>query len=284
MWSRYGGLKQIDSFGPQGQTILEYSIYDAIQAGFDHVVLVIRESFAQDFKNILGARFDHKIKVDYAFQGMELDYAGVSHVTREKPRGTWHAVLVAKDLVDQPFCVINADDYYGRSGFVEMYNFLTTSSSPTTASMVAYPLQNTLSDHGTVNRWICAIDDQENLSEVVEHLKIQKKWDVAKDENGHIISLDSPASMNLLWFHHTFFDYLENEFLNFVKENNQETRKEFYIPSALNSFIHTWGWSCKVLMSNDSRYGVTYPDDKEMVVSALSGLHAAGVYPRNLRA
>lgn len=283
MWSRYWWLKQIDSFGPSGETLLEYSIYDAMHAWFDHVVLVVRKEFQQEFHDKLWSRFSDNIRVDYVYQEVNPSVSWVDLVHREIPRGTGHAVLVAKEVIDQPFCVINADDYYGKDWFASMYTFLSKKASSKVCGMIGYVLNNTLSDHGTVNRWICELSDQATLVSVTEHLKIwrQKGW-IVRDSEDIVIDDQAIVSMNFWWYDASFFPYLEKKFHQFLDENKGEQKKEFYIPAVTNDFIHESGHSCYVLVSNDAWYGVTYAADKEIVQEKISSLIERMVYPTPL--
>jgi len=283
MWSRYGWLKQIDSFGPSWETLLEYSIYDAMHAWFDHVVLVVRKEFQQEFHDKLGSRFFDHIRVDYVYQEVNPIIDWIDLIVREKPRGTGHAVLAAKELIDQPFCVINADDYYGKDWFTSMYTFLTKKASSKTCGMIGYVLNNTLSDHGTVNRWICKLSDEWTLVSVTEHLKIGRQEDgVVRDSEEIIIDDQVIVSMNFWWYDASFFSYLEKKFHAFLEENKNEPKKEFYIPAATNDFIHESGNSCDVLVSHDAWYGVTYAADKEIVQNKISSLIKNDIYPTPL--
>lgn len=284
MWSRYGWLKQIDWFGPNGETILEYSIYDAIRVGFDHVVLVIRESFHEQFKEVLWSKFQDKIKVDYVFQEINPQVEWFDDLPhREKPRGTGHAVLAARDAIDQPFCVINADDYYWVDGYRQMLDWLSNNCKENTCSMIWYVLKNTLSENWTVNRWICEVNSDGKLLNVAERLKIERNSPTTViNPNGHTLPDDSIVSMNFWWFHQNFFWFLESEFHTFLKDKWGLENYEFYIPAAANSFAKKEGNWCDVMVSQDRRYGVTYADDKKTTQDAILGLVESGVYPNNL--
>ena len=285
MWSRYWWLKQIDGFGPNWETILEYSIFDAIRAWFDHVVLVIRESFHQQFKDVLGSRFDNKIKVSYVYQEINPKVAGFESLPeRNKPRWTWHAVLSAKELVDWPFCVINADDYYGVDWFKQMFDFLSTRCKENTCSMVWYILQNTLSKNWTVNRGICKVDKEWNLENITERLKVSQSSDTtASKPDGEETSIKSVVSMNFRWFHQSIFDVFETKFREFLKEKWSDEWAEFYITVPPNSFVHSKEKICEVLVSEDKRYGVTYAEDKPVTQEAILDLVDRWLYPSPLR-
>lgn len=284
MWSRYGWLKQIDWFGPNWETILEYSIYDAIRVWFDHVVLVIRESFHKQFQDVLWSKFADKIKVDYTFQEINPDVPWFNNLPhREKPWGTGHAVLAASNVIDQPFCVINADDYYGVDGYRQMLDWLSNNCKENTCSMIWYVLKNTLSNNGTVNRWICEVDESGKLINVAEWLKIERNSPTTViNPNGHTLPDNNIVSMNFWWFHQGFFWFLESEFHTFLKEKGQLENYEFYIPAAANNFAKSDWNSCKVMVSEDKRYGVTYADDKKTTQEAIQKLIENEVYPNNL--
>lgn len=284
MGSRYGGLKQIDGFGPHDETILEYSVYDAIRAWFTDVVLIIRESFYEQFKEVLGNRFDDKIRVQYVFQEINPSiewFEDIQH--REKPRGTGHAVLAARDVVDSNFCVINADDYYGVDAYRQMFDWLSNKCKEDSCSMVGYILKNTLSDHGTVNRWICEVDDTWQLVNVQEWLKLWRdSATTVINPNGDSLPDTSIVSMNFWWFHQSFFNYLEDEFHKFLTVHGQDEWYEFYIPSAANNFSQNKANSCDVMISEDSWYGVTYAKDKETTQQAITKLVNEWIYPDHL--
>lgn len=284
MWSRYGWLKQIDWFGPHGETILEYSVYDAIKAWFDHVVLVIRESFYEQFKEVLGSRFDDKIKVTYVFQEINPTVEWFNLIHREKPRGTGHAVLAAKEVIDGNFCVINADDYYGVDAYTQMGEYLTDRCTPNTCSMVGYILKNTLSGNWSVNRWICHLREDWTLDDVHERIKLeQDSPTTVVNPNWDNLPIESITSLNFRWFNASFFDHLEKEFHVFLKEHGQEETYEFFLPSAINSYIHLPWNSCEVMVSHDKRHGVSYANDKPVVQNAIQVLVSEWTYPSPIR-
>ncbi len=288
MGSRYGGLKQIDPVGTSGEAIIEYSIYDAIEAGFGKVVFVIRKSIEEAFKEKFANKFQDKIQVEYVFQELDAPVAGITEFPhREKPWGTGHAVLVAKDVVNEPFAVINADDYYGKAAYQQMADFLTGKCAADHYSMVAYTLRNTLSDAGTVNRGICATDKEGYLQDVVERTKIQREGDgivYFQDENGDKQSVPDTAlvSMNFWGFHPSYFDALETGFRAFVKDNWEKPRAELYIPTVVNAQLKANEIKLSVLPNDEQWYGVTYQEDKPIVVEAFKELHAKGAYPAPL--
>ncbi len=288
MGSRYGGLKQLDSLGPNGETILDYSVYDAIEAGFNKVVFVIREFFAEDFKAKVASKFEDKIDVRYVFQPVNpsLDFAP-DLPEREKPWGTNHAVFVCKDEVHEPFCVINADDYYGKDGFSKMASFLRNDVSDDLYSMIGYELKNTLSDSGYVNRGVCVLDG-EYLSDVVETLKIKREDDglvYSHDDHGNRvkeIDENSIVSMNFWGFPASYFDELETGFRNFVLANKENPKAEYYIPNLVDELIKADKIKCLVIPSADNWYGVTYKEDAEEVKKNFKRMDSEGVYPSPL--
>lgn len=286
MGSRYGGLKQIDPMGPNGETVLDYSVYDAIRAGFDRVIFVIREDFADAFREGIGARFAGRIQVDYAFQKLDdLPEPFTPPAERTKPWGTTHAVRAARHLVDGPFAVINADDFYGRDAYARAAEFL-AEVSPETCALIAYPLENTLSDHGQVNRGICEVSAEGWLEGVEEFVKIGREADgkvtgVGLDGVRREISPSAPASMNFWLFPGQFMQDLEGEFVDFLRKNLAVTG-ESYIPTVVDSLIHKGKTSCLAITTSSSWFGVTYADDKEHVVRAIQNLIASGEYPHSL--
>jgi len=286
MGSRYGGLKQVDALGPDGEALIEYSIYDAIRAGFGKVVFVIRESIEEAFKEKIGDQFSDQIEVRYAFQEINTPIDGVDDIPeREKPWGTGHAVLVARDQIQEPFAVINADDYYGIDSFQVVADFLRDDCSPTNYAMVAYRMGNTLSDAGHVNRGVCETDADGNLTTVVERHKIQRTPDGITFEDPHetgILQEDTLVSMNFWGFHPNVFDYLREDFIQFVKDHRDQPRAEFYIPLIVNRLIQDDLVKLSVLSTDARWYGVTYQEDKPMVQRAFRQLQEAGKYPRPL--
>ncbi len=289
MGSRYGGLKQLDPVGPSGEVILDYSVYDALQAGFDKVVFVIRKDFEEQFRNDLGKRFESKIAVDYAFQALEdLPDGHTVPAGREKPWGTGHAVLAARDVVDAPFVVINADDFYGRESYATIAEYLRTSanSDKEATCMVGFPLRNTLSEHGTVARGLCQCDDDHYLVSVVETTSIRKVPEGAayEDESGCAQVLDGTelASMNMWGFQPSFFPLLQSLFGEFLSTQCESPNSEFYIPFAVDQLIQEGRASTRVLRTDSQWFGVTYQEDKPLVVQSLADLVTQGVYPSSL--
>jgi len=291
MGSRYGGLKQMDPMGPHGETVLDYSVYDAIRAGFGRVVFIIREDFAEAFQQGVGARFADRIQVDYAFQKSDDLPAGFSTPEgRSKPWGTAHAVRSARDLVKEPFAVINADDFYGSDAYLRAAKFLTTSHAPNDKAqyaMVGYPLMNTLSEHGDVNRGICTLDAQGLLSSVEEYVKIERDADGvvrgnSLDGTRKNVAEGAPVSMNFWAFTRSFYDYLEIGFTDFLTQFGQQEKSEYYIPTAIDAMIRAGKADCTVLETTSRWFGVTYPDDKQHVVASIAKLIDSGEYPSDL--
>ena len=290
MGSRYGGLKQMDPMGPNGETVLDYSVYDAIRAGFGRVVFIIREDFADAFKEGVGSRFADRIEVDYVFQ--KLDDLPAGHTVpegRTKPWGTAHAVRAARDAVKERFAVINADDFYGRDAYARAAAFFNSlpSGSDQGMAMVGYPLENTLSDHGNVNRGICKIDEQGLLTNVEEYLEISRETDGevrgnALDGSRRVVPAGSLVSMNFWAFSPAFFPQLEEAFTRFLAESGTQMKSECYIPTVVDHLIHGGYAECPVLSTTSQWFGVTYPDDKPFVVESIRKLIAAGEYPEKL--
>ncbi len=282
MGSRYGGLKQLDPMGPAGETVLDYSVFDAIRVGFDRVIFVIREDFAEAFRDGIGARFAGRIQVDYAFQRLDdLPEPYTPPAERTKPWGTSHAILAARHLVDSPFAVINADDFYGRDAYARAADFMRRITTAECA-LVAYPLRNTLSDHGQVNRGICEAEGG-ILRSVEEVLRIGRETDGSVtgewlDGTRREISADAPVSMNFWVFPAEFIAALEAEFLKFLAGGIGVTG-ECYIPTVVDSLIRQQRTVCRVIETDASWFGVTYPEDKEPVVQSIRAMITAGEYP-----
>lgn len=286
MGSRYGGLKQIDGVGPNEEPIIEYSIYDAIRAGFGKVVFIIRRDIEEAFKAKFAGKFDDKIAIDYVFQEKDSFVpAGTDISYREKPWGTAHAMLVAAPAVNEPFAVINADDYYGVEAFRTIYKFLTEDCSPKLHTMVGYILRNTLSEHGTVNRGVATTTDDNYLATVVERLKIGHRdggVSFLEEEAQHALDIDSVVSMNFWGFHPAIFKQTEEMFHQFVADTMGQPKAEFLIPEVVDHLIKTEQAKVSVLTSHDRWYGVTYQEDKPMVVEAFKGLLSKDTYPVDL--
>ncbi len=291
MGSRYGGLKQMDPMGPNGETVLDYSVYDAIRAGFGRVVFIIREDFAEAFRQGVGGRFADLIQVDYAFQKLEDLPAGFSiPVGRAKPWGTAHAVRAARHLVKESFAVINADDFYGSDAYERAAAFLAIPRSENDKAhyaMVGYPLVNTLSDHGDVNRGICTRDAHGLLTGVEEYVKIEREADAvvrgnALDGTRKQVCEVSPVSMNFWAFSHCFYNHLEEDFTKFLTAFGNVEKSEYYIPTVVDALIRSGKADCSVLDTTSHWFGVTYPDDKQHVVASIRKLITTGEYPANL--
>jgi NDP-sugar pyrophosphorylase family protein len=287
MGSRFGGLKQVEPVGPNGEAIIDYTIYDAIRAGFGKVVFIIRESFADAFREKFDAKLKGKIDVEYVFQELNnLPEGFALPEGREKPWGTAHAILVAKDVVKEPFCALNADDFYGKEAYQVMADFLTSSTDKTEYSMVGYQLKNTLSDFGSVSRGICAVDDNNKLLKIVETTKIVKKDDgvvsIEADGSEHALTGNENASMNIWGFKPSIFETLENKFVEFLKTEIHKPKSEMYIPSVVFEMIDEKLASVKVLEADSPWFGVTYKEDKPLVVNKLRALIDAGEYPKKL--
>jgi len=288
MGSRYGGLKQIDPVGPSGEIIIDYSIFDAMRAGFGKIVFIIRKEIEESFKETIGTRFEGKILVEYAYQELDALPGGFElPAERAKPWGTGHAILAAKNVINEPFAVINADDFYGKSGYQLLADYLSSAKDGEMADfcMVGYILRNTLSEHGSVARGVCGLDSDGNLENVVEMTKIEKVGDSARNaEEGAEKDLtgDEIVSLNLWGFTPSIFVHLENLFVEFLKENINEPKKEFFIPSVVDALIKQGRATVKVLKSSDSWFGITYRDDKPKVVESVNKLVAEGIYPDKL--
>lgn len=286
MASRYGSMKQIQSFGPSGETIMEYSIFDAIKAGYKKVVFIIRKEFLDDFKEVFGTKLEGKVEVDYVFQ--ELDaFTGNKNIPegRTKPWGTAHAVLCAKDQVKEPFAVINADDFYGRDAFVKSYEFLTKEVSPKKYAIIGYELLKTLSENGTVNRGVCQVDDEYNLVSIAERLNISLKDGkivCEDDQEPKELPMDSQVSMNFWCFDPSIFEYSEKLFHDFLDKNMENPKAEFFIPIVADQFINDEVGEIKVIPTSAQWFGVTYKEDAPDVQKSLDELVDKGEYEQSL--
>ncbi|MBV6442875.1 MAG: hypothetical protein EPGJADBJ_04601 [Saprospiraceae bacterium] len=284
--SRYGGLKQADGMGPGGETILEYSVFDAIRAGFGKVVFVIRRDIEDAFREVVGCKVEPHIHTEYAFQEITtgLDWLAEPPV-RQKPWGTGHAILSARDHIREPFVAINADDFYGADAFQAIGQFLRNDCSPSQYGMVAYRLSNTLSENGAVSRGVCSVNSGGFLTDVVERTKIERYPDgiFFTDETGrHFLADDTPVSMNFWGFHPAVFEEIESQFRDFVLQNKDNPKAEFYIPKVVNTLIEADKVRVKVLSSDSQWYGVTYPEDKETVQAALTEMVTEKIYRKKL--
>ena len=289
MGSRYGGNKQIDGMGPHGEMLMLYSIFDAIEAGFTKVVFVIKHDFEARFKEMVGAQLTGKIQVDYAFQEMHKLPEGCSvPAERTKPLGTVQAVLSAKDLIHEPFAVINADDYYGKTAFSIIHDHLETLKPEKEACMAGYYLKNTVSEHGHVTRGVCATDAHGCLTSVTETYKIQPFpdgtiRDTENDPAGVILNPESLVSMNFFGFTPWFFTIAEKHFKAFLQSlSPEEMKAEFVLPVLVDQLMHQEGLSVDVLPTDSAWFGVTYQEDKPYVQEELRLMHQRGDYPEKL--
>ncbi len=287
MGSRYGGNKQLDQVGPSGETIIDYSIYDAKRAGFGKVVFVIRRDIEEQFKETFVKRLRNVIEIDYVFQDLGNLPGGYKVPEgRQKPWGTSHAILVTEPKIHEPFGVINADDYYGYDAFKVLYRFLTEDTNDSNYCIVGYRLGNTLSDHGHVNRGICRVSSDGFLEHMVETRGIEKRPDgvFAPDAAGNInrYTGDEIVSMNLFGFKPSVYKYLNIEFTNFLKERMSDPKAELDIPTSLDKFVKKGEITIQILRSNSHWFGVTYREDKPFVVESIRKMVDQGMYPEKL--
>jgi NDP-sugar pyrophosphorylase family protein len=289
MGSRYGGIKQIEPVGPSGEAIIDYSIYDAVQAGFSEVVFIIRKAIEEDFKKYIGSRFSDKIKVTYCFQQLEsaLPEGFIIPEGRDKPWGTGQAVLCAKDTVTAPFVVINADDFYGSDSFRKTAEFLSTVSNDSTDfAMAGYPILNTLSDFGSVSRGICTADKNDFLTSIEEHVKISNEDGTIisrqPNENPRELTGKETVSMNFWCLTPVVFEYLEKYFKEFLLEKGQELKSEIYLPIVLGEMTDKGDSTVKVIKTDSQWFGVTYKEDKPLVQENVKKLIDEGKYPTPL--
>lgn len=287
--SRFGGLKQMESVGPGGATLLDYSLFDALRAGFGKVVFILRREMEADFRKAVGEKWEPKISVGYAFQELSDVPSGFKTPPhRQKPWGTGHAILSAREAVPEPFAVINADDYYGRQTFQAMADHLKEIRDlrSTDYSMVGFQIAHTLSDHGTVSRALCEPDNEGKLGKIVERLKVSKTKGgaVYLDEAGvaHSLVGNELVSMNIWGFTPAIFPQLRGLFQEFLAEKGQEDKSEFLVPKAIGLLISRKQAEVKILPTPDSWFGLTYPQDREQARASISRLISEGVYPQNL--
>jgi UTP-glucose-1-phosphate uridylyltransferase len=285
--TRYSGLKQIDAIGPYGQTIIDYSIYDGLRAGFGQVVFVIRHYFEQAFQEKVSRKFEKSVETAYAYQ--ELDACLGDFLVppqREKPWGTGHAILVAREIIQGPFAVVNADDYYGRESLKKIAGFLTGAAGPQDYAMVGYTLKNTLSEYGTVARGVTEYDEHMRLKRVIERKKVEKAAGGIRyldpDGTSHALTGAELVSMNLWGFQPSIFGFLEAQFVQFLAEHGREKNSELYIPSVVDQLVTTRQATVKVLPTDDPWFGVTYRADKSIAAACIRKLTDAGVYPERL--
>ncbi len=286
MASRYGSMKQTEGFGPAGETIMDYSIYDAIRAGFGKVVFIIRKDFAEGFKASFEPKLQGKIKTEYVYQEMDSYLNGLEMPAgRTKPWGTAHAVLCGKIVINEPFAVINADDYYGVDAFVKAADFLNTKCDAKHYAIIGYELERTLSDHGSVSRGVCKVDADNNLISIKERTKIYKDNDVItyEDEEGkHTVPSHSSVSMNFWCFHPALFETTEKLFQDFVKKNMNNIKAEFFIPIVAEDFMENQGGEISVIPTSSQWFGVTYKEDAPVVKASVDKLVADKIYPPSL--
>jgi len=278
MGSRFGGLKQIEPVGRNGEAILDFSVYDAIKAGFTKVVFVIKHAIEKDFKEIVGKRIEKKIKVEYVFQETDILPQGYTcPADREKPWGTAHAILCCKDVVKEPFAVVNADDFYGRSAFEQIAEYLQNEEK--NYCMVGFRLVNTLTENGYVSRGVCEIDNHSCLTKVTERTKIiDCKYTEDDGKTWEPLSPDTVVSMNLWGFMPDIFNHIEKGFKEFLNEKINVPKSEYYLPSVVSTLIENGQKSVDVLVAEDKWYGVTYKEDKQNVVNAIGAMIDAGLY------
>lgn len=283
--SRYGGLKQLDSVGPNGETIIDYSVYDAIRAGFGKIVFIIRRDIEKDFKDLIGSKYSGKIKIDYAFQELTSLPDGFSApANRKKPWGTGHAILMAKDIIHEAFAVINSDDFYGSESFNILAEYFQTIPADNTTeeyTMVGFKLNNTMSEHGTVARGICAFNDKGHLQTLTETLGIKNDGATVTSDTGQL-SGDEIVSMNMWGFRPSLFDHLDSQFRTFLTTNADNMKSEFFIPTVINSLINSGQANVRVLSTSSSWFGVTYREDKPRVMKSIQNMIEQDLYPSPL--
>jgi dTDP-glucose pyrophosphorylase len=287
MGTRYGGNKQLDEVGPSGETIIDYSIYDAIRAGFGKIVFVIRRDIEEQVKERFAEKLKGKIEVDYVFQEITNLPEGVKvSPDRQKPWGTSHAILVTAQKIKEPFGVINADDYYGVESFKILRDFLVNDNDPNCYCIVGYKMGNTLSEHGHVNRGVCRVGEDGLLRNIAEVRQIEKTKNGAKapGEDGNPIQFtgNEVVSMNLWGFKPSCFKYLGDEFRNFIDKNGQDLKAELDIPTSIDKFVKNGEVTIKILMSNERWFGVTYREDKPFVVESINNMISKGIYPMKI--
>ncbi len=288
MGSRYGGLKQLDGLGPNGETIMDYSIFDAIRGGFGKVVFVIRKDFEKDFREKIISKYENHIPVELVFQDKnDLPDGFTCPEERVKPWGTNHALMMGKSVINEPFAVINADDFYGRDSFAVLAKELVAMEGTINRyCMVGYRVGNTLSESGTVARGICGTNEEGNLTTVVERTEIMRVDGKVsyKDEEGAWVAIEdnTPVSMNMWGFTPDYFQHSDEMFVDFLKERGQELKSEFFIPLVVNELINSNTSTVRVLDTTSKWFGVTYAEDRQGVVDKIQALIDAGEYPANL--
>ncbi|MFD1631130.1 nucleotidyltransferase family protein [Pseudopedobacter beijingensis] len=287
MASRYGSLKQVDSFGPSGETIIDYSIYDAIKAGFKKVAFIVKKDYHHEFKRIFDQKLAGKIETDYVFQDFDLKKFGINkEIIRQKPWGTGHALISAKDQINEPFCIINADDFYGYEAFGKMIDFLKNKVTDKNFALMGYEVDKTLSDYGKVSRGIFQTTEQGTMQEIIERTKVfRENGEIVFEEDGatHPIPENSYASMNFWGYTPAVFEKGIELFKEFVKHNDEENgTAEFYLPSIAEALIKEGDVSFSVLPTSSTWFGVTYKEDKPIVQKKLLALVEQGLYPESL--
>ncbi len=289
MGSRYGGLKQVDPVGPNGEAIIDFSVFDAMRAGFGRLVFVIRRDIESAFRETIGRRFEDKLPVTYAFQELDALPAGYAPpANRTKPWGTGHAVLVAADLIREPFAAINADDFYGPASYRLLCDFLvhTPDAEVANYAMVGFQLANTLSEAGGVSRGVCRCDDAGYLRHIQEQTNIEKDPAGARytDEHGQlrVLSGQTLVSMNMWGFHPSFFGHLGKGFVEFLDHSGQDPKSEYYLPAAVNDLVNTGQARVRVLSTPEAWCGITYQQDRHQVIHYLRSLIDNGTYPPRL--
>lgn len=286
MGSRYGGLKQMDAFGPHGETIIDYSIHDAIECGYGKIVFIVRDSFKKDFSRLFEGKIKGRVATEYVTQEMNMflgNYKAPSD--RTKPWGTAHAVLCARGVIKEPFAVINADDFYGKDAFKKCFDFLSGSVSPQKQCIVGYQLGNTVSPYGTVSRGVCEVDENENLVSVTERTKVYVEDGnifYTENEKSVPVKFHTPVSMNFWGFDASMFVFIEERFQAFLKENGQNPKAEFFIPLAADNYIKSGKGSITVIPTAAKWFGVTYQEDKPHVKESIQKLISEGVYSDKL--
>ena len=284
MGSRFGGLKQMEPMGPNGEFIIDYSVYDAKKAGFNKIVFVIKEEMYEDFKNTIGKRVEDKIDVEYVFQKIE-DVPVNIDFERIKPWGTGHAILECKNAINEPFAIINADDFYGRNSFVKAYQFLRGGISDKEFGLIGYRACNTITENGSVKRGVCEIENgvltginESSIEKVDEHIHCKS----LVDGKEYDVELNRLVSMNMLLFTPKIFDYLENDFVSFLNNIKDKEKDEFLIPEVVDLHIKSGDITVKVIETDSVWYGVTYKEDKDSVKNAINKLINNGEYSKNL--
>lgn len=287
MGSRYGGDKQLDKVGPMGETIIDYSIYDAVRAGFKKIVFIIRRDIEEQFKKSFVDPLKNKVEIDYIFQEID-DLPGDLKPSndRTKPWGTSHAILVAKNKIKEPFGVINSDDYYGVDSFRILYDFLVNDMTDTNYCIVGYKMGNTLSDHGHVNRGVCKVSEKGFLEHIIETRRIEKRTNgiFAPGLKGKMkqYNEEDVVSMNLWGFKASCFKYLEEEFIDFIDRSKNDPKAELDIPTSMDTYVKRGEVTIQILMSDEKWFGVTYREDRPFVVESLQRMVDEGIYPEKL--